>query len=193
MLELEKTAISPVTRKRFRVDEFRKMVEVGILPEEHGWEIIDGYVIDKMSIGSKHTSTVKRLNRKFNKMFGDDLVISIQDPIHLDDFNEPEPDLALLKPRPDFYSESHPLPTDVLLLIEVSDSTLEYDREIKKMLYAEAEIAEFWLVNLKDNTIEIYSSPKNGKYRLARIVESGEMINSSVIENLTLEVDEILG
>lgn len=192
-LELEKTNFSPITRKRFRVDEFRKMVEVGILPEEHGWEIVDGYLIDKMSIGDKHASTVKRLNRIFNHRFSENLLVSVQDPIHLDEYNEPEPDIALLKYRDDCYLGKTPTPADVLLLIEVSDSTIEYDREVKKLLYAEAEIAEFWLINLKDNTVEIYSSPKNGKYRLARIVESGETIVSSSIENLELQVDEILG
>ena len=190
--EIEK--VSRVVPKRFRVEDFRRMTEAGILPEESGWEIIDGYLIDKMSIGSKHASTVKKLNRKLTKLFDEnEAVASVQDPIHIDDFNEPEPDIALLKPREDFYEESHPIAQDVLLLIEVSDSTVEYDREVKKVLYAEAGIEEFWLVNLKENTIECYSSPKNGTYRLARILEKGEMVESKTVENLRLLVEEILG
>ncbi len=155
--EIEK--FSRVTPKRFRVEDFRKMTEVGILPEESGWEIIDGYLIDKMSIGSKHASVVRRLSKYLERKFGDIAQISGQNPVHIDEYNEPEPDIALLKPREDFYAESHPTPADVLLLIEVSDSTVEYDRETKKTLYAEAGIAEFWLINLKNKTIEVYTQP----------------------------------
>jgi len=190
-LELEKT--SKIAPKRFCVDDFRKMTEAGILPEESGWEIIDGYLMDKMSIGSRHAGTVKRLNRKLTEFLKDRAIVSIQDPVHIDQYNEPEPDIALLKPREDFYTETHPTPEDVLLLIEVSDSTVEYDREIKKTLYAGAGIGEVWLVNLRDNTVEVYSQPKNGNYHLARILESGEVIESVSVENLTLEIKDILG
>jgi Uma2 family endonuclease len=190
-VELEKVS-SAIVPKRFRVEDFRRMTEVGILPEESGWEIIDGFLIDKMTIGSRHASTVKRMNRKLMRLLGDNAIISVQDPIHIDDYNEPEPDIALLKPREDFYAESHPAPQDVLLLVEVSDSTVEYDREIKKSIYAKAEIAEFWLVNLKESTIECYTQPKNGNYRLAQIFETGEMVQSKTIENLKLKVKEIL-
>jgi len=186
----KRTAIVP---KRFTVEEFYKMTEAGILPEESGWEIIDGYLLDKMSIGSKHASVVKKLNRKLTLMCEDQAIISVQDPIYIDQYNQPEPDIALLKPREDFYEENHPRPMDVLLLIEVSNSTVETDREIKRTLYAEAGIAEFWLVNLKENTVERYSSPKNGNYRLAEILESGETIKAGTVENLKLKIDEILG
>ncbi|MDQ3132330.1 MAG: Uma2 family endonuclease [Acidobacteriota bacterium] len=189
--EVEK--VPKVVPKRFRVEDFRKMTEVGILPEESGWEIIDGYLIDKMSIGSKHAGTVKILNRILTIWAEKNAIVSVQDPIHIDEYNEPEPDIALLKPREDFYTKSHPTPADVLLLIEVSDSTVEYDRETKKTLYAEAGIAEFWLINLKNKTIEVYTQPKNSSYYSARILESGETIESAAIENLTLTVEEILG
>ena len=191
--EIEKVNVPSIARKRFRADEVHKMTEIGILPEASGWELIDGYLIDKMSIGSKHASTVKRLNRKLSLIVEDKAIISVQDPIHINEYNEPEPDIALLKPHEDFYAESHPRPNEVLLLIEVSDSTVEYDREIKKTLYAEAGIAEFWLVNLKENTVERYSSPKNGSYRLAEILEPGETIKAGTIENLELKITEILG
>ncbi|MBA2494817.1 MAG: Uma2 family endonuclease [Acidobacteria bacterium] len=191
VVELEK--VSKVAPKRFRVEDFRKMTEAGILTEESGWEIIDGYLIDKMSIGSNHAGTVKLLGEMLRDLTRNKALVSVQDPIHIDDYNEPEPDIALLKRRSDFYKKGHPLPQDVLLLIEVSNSTIEYDREIKRMLYAKAEIVEFWLVNLQDNTVEVYSQPKNGNYRLARILESGEAIEATAVENLKLQIDEILG
>jgi hypothetical protein len=88
--------ISPITRKRFRVEEFHKMTELGILPEERGWEIVDGYLIDKMAIGSKHASTVKRLYRILTNLVKENASVSVLDPIHLNDYNDPEPDVALL-------------------------------------------------------------------------------------------------
>lgn len=186
----KRAAIVP---KRFTVEEFRKMTEVGILPEESGWEIIDGYLIDKMSIGSNHAGTVNLLTQKLIIMVAGKAAVAVQNPIRIDDYNAPEPDISLLRPREDFYRKSLPAPQDALLLIEVSDSTVEYDRDIKKTLYAEAGIAEFWLINLKENTVERYSSPKNGSYRLAEILESGETIKAGTIENLELKIDEILG
>ncbi|HMS42065.1 MAG TPA: Uma2 family endonuclease [Pyrinomonadaceae bacterium] len=189
--ELEK--LPRIVPKRFRVEDFRRMTEAGILPEESGWEIIDGYLIDKMSIGSKHASIVRRLSKLLERKFGDTTQISGQNPVYLDEFNEPEPDIALLKPRDDFYEESHPTPKDVLLLIEVSNSTIEFDRDIKKTLYAEAGIVEYWIVNLPDETVEVYSQLKNGNYHLVRIIEKGEMIESNAVEKLKLTVEEILG
>ena len=183
----------PITRKKFRADEVYKMTHIGILPEESGWELIDGEIIHRMTVGSRHASIVKRLNRIFTDLRGKAAIISVQDPIHIDEYNEPEPDIALLKPREDFYAENHPQPEDVLLLVEVSDSTVEYDRDHKKNLYAEAGIEEFWLVNLRENTVEVYSQPKNGSYRLTRILEKGEVLQSVAVENLSLAVEEILG
>jgi len=192
-VEIEKVS-SGVARKRFRVEDFRRMTEVGILPEESGWEIIDGFLIDKdMSIGSRHVGTVIKISKIFERRVGGETLVSTQNPVHINDYNEPEPDVALLKPRGDFYTESLPTPQDVLLLVEVSDSTVEYDRDIKKALYAEAGIEEFWIVNLKANTIECYSQPKNGNYRLVQILEAGETIESKTIENLSLRVEEVVG
>ena len=191
VIELEKT--SKVVPKRFRVEDFRRMTEAGILPEDNTWEIIDGYLIDKMSTGKKHTSTVKRLDEILRDVLGKTVNISIQDPVHLDDFNEPIPDVAILKRRNDFYAEYHATPEDILLIIEVFDSSIEYDRNHKKMLYGEAGIIEFWIVNLSDETVECYSQLKNGNYRLARILEKGEMVESNSVENLKLSVEEILG
>ncbi len=193
ILEIEKTITPPIVRKRFRADEVYKMTEIGILPEESGWELIDGYLIDKMSIGSKHSGTVNILTQILMNLLMGKAIVAVQNPVHIDDYNEPEPDIAVLKPREDFYRKKLPEPPEVLLLIEVSDSTVEYDRDIKKTLYANAGIAEFWLVNLKQNTVERYSSPRNGSYRLAEILESGEKIKAGTIENLELQVDEILG
>lgn len=184
---------STVRPKRFRVEEFRKMTEAGILPEESGWEVIDGYLIDKITIGSKHASIVKRLNRLFTVLVGNRAIISVQDPVHIDFYNEPEPDIALLKPQLDYYADYHPTASDVLLLIEVSDSNIRYDRDIKIKLYAEAGIVEVWLVNLLEETIERYSSPVNGRFGSMETLKKGDSIRSLSLDDLSLKVDEILG
>ncbi|MBC7900594.1 MAG: Uma2 family endonuclease [Saprospiraceae bacterium] len=182
-----------VRPKRFRVEEFRKMTEAGILPEESGWEIIDGYLIDKMTIGSKHASVVNRLTNILSAFAANGAIVSVQNPVHIDDYNEPEPDVAILKSRQDFYAESHPAVPDVLLLIEVSDSTISFDRGIKIKLYAEADIVEVWLVNLSDETIERYSSPLKGRFGLMETFKKGDSISSVSLPGLSLAVDEIIG
>ncbi len=169
------------------------MMEIGILPEESGWELIDGEIIHRMSIGSKHASIVRKLEKFLERGFGNQVMVSGQNPIHIDEYNEPEPDIALLKLREDFYAENHPTPQDILLVIEVSDSTIEYDREIKKTLYAEAGIIEFWLINLKQNTIETYFNPANGTYYQMQIFERGQTLQSKNLPDLSLAVSEILG
>lgn len=169
------------------------MVEVGILPEESSWELINGEIVRNISIGSKRFGIIIKLCKLFERKYGEYVFVSTQNPVHIDDHNEPEPDIALLKSRDDFYIESLPVPSDVLLLVEIFDSTLSYDRDVKKLLYAEAEIEEFWIVNVKAGTIECYSSPKNGNYRLSRILEKGETVESKTVENLKLQVEEILG
>ena len=193
VVELEKLEIPALTRKKFCTAEVYKMMEVGILREESGWELIGGEIIHRISIGSRHAGTVRRLEKFLERKFGDRVLVSGQNPIHLDEYNEPEPDIALLRPRGDFYTDSHLTPPDVLLVIEVSDSTIEYDREIKKALYAESGIAEFWIINLKQNTIETYSNPANGTYYQMQIFERGETVLSKNISYLSLEADEILG
>lgn len=191
--EVEKIPNPPLMRKRFRTDEVYQMMKLGILPEESGWELIDGEIIQKMTIGSKHASVVRKLEKYLERNFGDFLIISGQNPIHIDEHNEPEPDIALLIPRDDFCAERHPEPQEVLLVIEVSDSTLEFDREIKKTIYAEAGIREFWLINLKQETVETYSDPANGVYYQMRIFGRGETVNSRNIEQLSVETNTILG
>ena len=106
--EVEKIPNPPLMRKKFRTDEVYQMMEIGILPEESGWELIDGEIIHRMTIGSRHAATVKKLNNALSNLLANIAIISVQDPIHIDEHNEPEPDIALLKPREDFYAEKHP-------------------------------------------------------------------------------------
>jgi Uma2 family endonuclease len=177
----------------FSVQDYHRMVEVGLLSEDSRVELIEGEIIEMSPIGSTHGGTVKRSSALLNRALGEILVISVQDPIRLDDFSEPQPDLALLKPRKDFYSKSHPTPEDVLVLIEVADSSLSYDRNVKLPLYARAGIPEVWLMVLQKELIEIHSHPKNGKYQKVQRLKRGKTLISQILPEFCCRVEDLLG
>ncbi len=177
----------------FTVDEYRLMSEAGILSEDDRVELIEGEIIKMSPIGKFHAACVKRLNSILNRRVGDNAIISVQDPIRLNEYSEPEPDLALLKPRQDFYAHELPAAADVLLIIEVADSSAEYDRNVKLPLYARAGIPETWLANIKADQIESYSLPVNGAYQNVRLKKRGENISPAALPRLVLSVEEIRG
>lgn len=152
------------------------MIAAGILDENDRVELIAGEILNKMPIGPSHASTVKRLNRIFSDMARDACVVSVQDPIALDDFSEPEPDIALLAPRPDLYGGSHPTPQEVYLIVEIADTSLRFDRERKIPLYASAAIIEVWLVDLVEKSLTRYRKPVSGRYTEVTQYRSGETI-----------------
>lgn len=151
-------------RHRLTVADYYRMAEAGILGEDDRVELIEGEIIDMPPIGNVHSSSVKRLLRIFDRAVGDGAVVSVQDPIHLNDFSEPQPDLALLRYRDDFYREAHPTAADVLLLVEVAGSSLAYDRDVKLPLYARHGIPEVWIVDLEHRRLEVHSRPQGDAY-----------------------------
>jgi len=151
-------------RHRLDVDAYYKMAEAGILTREERVELIDGNIIDMNPIGSAHAAITNRLNRLVGRAVDGLALVSVQNPLRLDAFNEPEPDLMLLRPRADDYRESHPTAADVLLLVEVSDSSLSYDRGAKLALYARFGVPEVWIVDLAGAAVEVYRQPKDGTY-----------------------------
>jgi Uma2 family endonuclease len=153
-----------VTRHRITVEEYYRMAEVGLLAPDARVELIEGEIIDMAPIGSRHAATVNTLARLLNEAVGAQAIVSIQAPIRLDPRNEPQPDLALLRPRPDRYSASHPAAADVLLVIEVSDTTLRYDRGVKVPLYARHGIPEVWIVDLENGLLHFFRSPAGDAY-----------------------------
>ncbi len=179
-------------RLRFTVDEYYKMIELGMLKDYEKAEIIEGELISKMPVGEKHSAVVEKLSETLRDKLGKSVSLRNQQPIKFSDYNEPQPDLAILQRRDDFYFYEKPVPKDVLVLIEVSDATLKYDRDTKRALYAEAEIPEVWIVNLPNNIVEVHQKPSNGIYQLAKIFKRGESVKSEILPNLNLEVDEIL-
>ena len=177
----------------FNVDEYQRMLEAGILSEDDHVELIDGEIIKMSPIGSRHVACVNRLNATLNRKIGEQVIISIQNPVRLDNYSEPEPDIALLKPREDFYAQSLPTPADVLLIIEVADASVNLDRRVKLPLYARAGIPEVWLVNLPEDRVESHSEPVNGAYQSIRMARRGEAVSSESIRPLILNTDDILG
>jgi Uma2 family endonuclease len=168
------------------------MIELGMLKDYEKAEIIEGELIQKMPIGERHSAVVEKLNEILRDQLGKSVSLRNQQPVRFGEYNEPEPDLAVLERREDFYANNKPVPKDVLLLIEVSDATLKYDRDTKLPLYAEAGIPEVWIVNLPNDIIEVHQKPSVGIYQLTKIFKRGESVESEILPDLKLRVDEIL-
>ena len=181
-----------VPRHLWTVDEYHRMGEVGILHPADRIELIDGEIIEMAPIGSPHVGSVFALNRLLAKAVPQDVIVSVQSPIEIGDRSEPEPDLALLRGRPDGY-RTPPLPSaaDVLLIIEVADSSLRYDREVKLPLYARQGIPEVWIVDLAAQAVVVHRKPENGAY--ADVTRHGptETLQLSAFPNIHIPLGEI--
>src|SRR5271166_1491454 len=167
---------SQPARHRLDVDDYYKMAEAGILKRGQRVELIDGEIIDMNPIGSPHAVVTNRLGRLLNRAVGDATAfVTVQTPLRLDPFNEPEPDLMLLRPRADDYRAGHPGAPDVLLLVEASDSSMAYDRGAKLGLYARFGVPELWIVDIAGAAVEVYRQPKDGSYASRERRSSGSL------------------
>ena len=181
-----------IDRHTFTTDEYHRMVETGILTEDDRVELINGEIIAMSPINSPHAGLVKRINAFFTKLLGDEVIVSVQDPLTVGDTSEPEPDVMLLKPRDDFYASAHPRPSDVYLLIEVADSSLRIDREVKLPVYASAGVPEVWIINLADQQLEMHRSAAEGKYRLKETAQRKQEITVPHFL-LSITAEDLLG
>jgi Uma2 family endonuclease len=154
-----------LSRKKFDIEEYHQIINVGIFKEDYAIELIKGEIFEMSPVGFKHASCVNKLNQLFSIQLGNKAIISVQNPIKLNNNSEPQPDLVLLKPREDFYATQHPTPDDIFLLIEVADSSIDYDRNIKLPIYAESKIQEVWLIDLNQNFLEVYQNPQENYYQ----------------------------
>jgi len=159
-------------------------------PEER-LELINGEIINMSPVGLKHISTVNRLTNLFHRQLLNQAVISVQNPIQLDNYSEPQPDLVLAKFRDDFYGTKPIQPEDIYLLIEVSDSTVKYDKEVKIPLYAQNKIQEVWLVNLNDNNLEVFRQPENNIYHNLQKLKSQTTITPLAFPQLRINLPDI--
>ena len=184
---------TPLPRKMFTVGEYNTMIEAGVFKEDDRMELITGDIVQMSPIGNKHVACVNRLSNKLMAQLGESVIVSTQNPICADEYSEPQPDVVLLKPRDDFYEDELPSARDVLLIIEVADTTVLYDRNVKLPLYARAEIPVALLVNLPRASIEVHTGPKNGKYRKVRYLKRGEVLRVKGLPKLSLKVEDIIG
>lgn len=167
------------------------MAETGVLRPDARVELLNGELIDMSPIGPFHGGLVKRLSRIFNLKAKGRWIVSTQDPLHLDDHSEPEPDVMLLKPEDADYTSRHPQPDDVFLLIEVSDTTIEYDHAEKLPAYGRAGVAEVWIVNLNELTIEVHREPHFAGYGSKTILRAGNQAAPLAFPDAVVEVAEL--
>jgi Uma2 family endonuclease len=178
---------------RFTVDDYHKMGEAGILAEDDRVELIDGEILATSPIGSRHLACVARLIDAIPPKLSGRAISSVQSSIRLGSHSEPQPDFVLLRPRADYYESALPAPSDILLLIEVMDTSAGYDRGIKLRLYASAGIREVWLADLNTAQIERCRSPRSGAYTETRVFGRGQVISPEAFADLVIAVEDIFG
>lgn len=181
-----------VTRRRFTVDEYHRLAEAGILHEDDRIELIEGELFVMAPIGGRHIWSVNRLNELLVTALAGRAIVSVQNPILLSNGSEPQPDLAVLR-RPARGAPSLPIPADVFLLVEVADSSLGYDLEVKLPLYAAAEVDELWIVDLQGDQLHRYRDPSASGYRDTALLVRDAVISPLAFPDIVLDVDEILG
>lgn len=179
--------------KKFTVEQYEQMAEIGFLQADERVELLGGNIVYMSPIGRRHAAFVSRLNKLFLGILPNDIIIWPQNPVILDNYSEPEPDLVILKAKTDFYESAKPTAEDVFLLVEISDSTLVKDRNIKIPLYAKANIQEVWLVNLNEDTVEVYRNSAGDKYNNFNIYKLGDNLSILAFPDVQIKVDQIFG
>ena len=189
--DIVRMALRPL-KGPFTVDSYQRLAELGILGEDDRVELIDGQVVEMSPIGDRHASCVRRLNGLFARHLLDVAVVDVQNPVVLGQREAPQPDVTLLQPRADGYPH-HPRAQDILLVIEVADTTVAYDRDIKLPLYARAGVPEAWLVDLEADRVELCREPADGRYTSIRLVSRADTITPLRFPNMKVSADEVLG
>ena len=182
-----------LTRRRFTVDEYQRMGEAGIIHEDERVELIDGEIVMMAAIGGRHVQTVNNANELFVVPLAGRAVVSVQNPVVLSERGEPQPDLVIFRRHPDLYVANRPpAAADALLVLEVADSSLAYDRDVKLPRYAAAGIPEVWIVDLHAHAIRIYRDPMGEGYRTSIVAGSGDVVAPAAFPDVRLAVDAII-
>lgn len=178
-------------RYRFTVHDYHRMGEAGILTEDDRVELIEGEIVTMSPIGSGHAGRVNKLTRLLVLRVGDHGLVSVQNPVRLSEYSEPQPDFAVLKPSDDDYTSRHPNASDVLLLVEIADSSLGTDRRVKVPLYARHGVPVVWLVNLKDEVVEVHSEPSESGYQRVEIQSGDDVLTLDAVPDFELRPAEV--
>lgn len=182
-----------ITRRRFTTDEYEQIVAAGVFAEDDRVELVDGEIIEMSPLGPRHSACIDRLTELLVPLVKGLAIVRVQSPIRLSKYSEPQPDVTLLQWRTDYYTNGHPEPEDVLLLIEVADSSLVYDRDVKLPLYARAGVQEVWLVALLQQTVTVYRAPSETGYGESHEARRGETIAPLTLPEAGVAVESILG
>ena len=181
-------------RRRFTVDEYHRMGEVGILTADDRVELLDGEIVEMAPIGPRHASITDRLNRLFTSRLGARVIVRVGGPVLLAaEDSEPQPDLTLLRFRADFYRHAHPEPGDSVLVVEVMDTTVHRDRRVKLPLYGRAALAEVWLVDVTNEWLEVYRRLATSREVVREVRRRGDRLTIAAFPEVAFEVDEIFG
>ncbi len=181
-----------VQRHRLTVEQYHRMAETGVLARDARVELIEGVIVDMAPIGSRHAATVNRLTRALTAAVGTRAIVSIQNPIRLGERSEPQPDLALLRPREDFYAEAIPTAADTLLVIEVSQATAAFDRQVKVPLYAQHGVPEVWIVDLDFSLVRFYRAPQGDRYTDITATETPGPTPVPMLPGVTVDLSGLL-
>ena len=193
-VQKECCVVTEIVRRRFTVDEYQKMGEAGILCERDRVELIDGEIVEMSPIGRSHCACVIAATELFGKSFVGRALLSVQNPLKLDDKTEPEPDVVILKPSRDCYRTVDPSPrSDVLLLVEVADSSLSYDLHVKTPHYAQAGIPEVWIEDLGNEALLVFRDPSGENYQTTRTLRRGDSVSPLAFPDVTFRVEDLLG
>jgi Uma2 family endonuclease len=181
-----------VSKRLFTVEEYHRMGEAGIIHEDDRVELIDGEIIQMSPIGHHHFVSVTRATTFFIQAFGNRAVVSPQNPVRLSDWTEPQPDLVVFKPRADFYAKKKCTPEDVLFVVEVADTTLSYDRNIKVPRFAKAGIPEVWIEDLGHALLHVYRNPVGEAYQTVLVFRPGDSVSPLAFPETKFDVAQLL-
>ncbi len=184
------------TTRRFTLNEYHRLIDIGFFHEDERIELIHGELVQMVAKGTAHTTCCRNLIEELPKLVANKAKLRCQDPITLPSGSEPEPDLVIVKIMDDNYLSGHPQPRDILLVIEIADSSIKYDQDVKIPLYAEAGISDYWIFNLPDNHLETYSEPYQTQsgtfgYRIKRIFLSNQLVSLLILINSTLDLSKV--
>jgi Uma2 family endonuclease len=182
-----------ILRKKFTVGQYHQMLESGILTDRDRVELINGEIIEMSPVGRRHAACVDRLTELFVLRLASRVIVRSQNPIQLSDDSEPQPDLALLRRRNDFYEIGHPQPEDTFLVIEVADTTVNFDREVKIPTYAKEGITEAWLIDINARLVEVFQQPTAGGYQYVQQFQHGQTLTILAFPDVQFEVAQLLG
>ncbi|MEM8525643.1 MAG: Uma2 family endonuclease [Bacteroidota bacterium] len=185
-----KTGIA-VQRKLFNVEDYYTMLDTGILTEDDRVELIHGEIIKMTPIGSRHSGYVTILTNYIKEELGKLILVSVQNPVSLSKYSEPEPDIAVLKPRDDFYTDSHPIPSEIFFLIEVADTSVGYDYDIKLPMYAAAGILEVWVLDINEAQLTQHTQPDGNEYLEQKVLRVNDKLKCEILD-LELDMKQIL-